>query len=123
MAKTVKKAETPVKTPEAVKAPVTAEAVKTPAVSETKSAAKKAAPKTVKTKAAAKKTTKTAKASAAEKVYVEYQGRQMDMDAILEAVKTAAGKKSVKSLEVYVKPEDGAAYYVVGGKDTGKAII
>ncbi len=123
MAKTVKKAETPVKTPEAVKAPVTAEAVKTPAVSETKSAAKKAAPKTVKTKAAAKKTTKTTKASAAVKVYVEYQGRQMDMDAILEAVKTAAGKKSVKSLEVYVKPEDGAAYYVVDGKDTGKAII
>ena len=123
MAKTVKKAETPVKTPEALKAPVTAEAVKTPAVSETKSAAKKAAPKTVKTKAAAKKTTKTTKASAAVKVYVEYQGRQMDMDAILEAVKTAAGKKSVKSLEVYVKPEDGAAYYVVDGKDTGKAII
>lgn len=128
MAKTVKKAETPVKTPEAVKAPVTAEAVKTPAVSETKSAAKKAAPKTVKTKAAAKKTTKTTtkaapKASTAVKVFVEYQGRQMDMDAILEAVKTAAGKKSVKSLEVYVKPEDGAAYYVVDGKDTGKAII
>lgn len=125
MAKTVKKAETPVKTSEALKAPVAAEAVKTPAVSETKSAAKKAAPKTVKTKAAAKKTTTKAapKASTAVKVFVEYQGRQMDMDAILEAVKTAAGKKSVKSLEVYVKPEDGAAYYVVDGKDTGKAII
>lgn len=130
MAKTVKKAETPVKTSETVKTPAAAETVKTPAVSETKPAkapAKKAAPKTTKTKTAAKKTAKTTKAapkaSTAVKVYVEYQGRQMDMDAILEAVKAAAGKKSAKSLEVYVKPEDGAAYYVVDGKDTGKAII
>lgn len=127
MAKTVKKAETPVKTTETVKTPVAAETVKTPAVSETKPAkapAKKAVPKAAKTKTAAKKTTKAApKASTAVKVYVEYQGRQMDMDAILEAVKAAAGKKSAKSLEVYVKPEDGAAYYVVDGKDTGKAII
>ena len=91
---------------------------------ETKKAPAKAAPKTVKTKATAKtaKTTKTAaKATSTVKVFVEYQGKQMDMDAILEAVKAAAGVKSVKTLEVYVKPEDGAAYYVVNGKDSGKA--
>jgi CHASE3 domain sensor protein len=107
MAKTTKKAEPAAKTTEAV---------------ESKSA-EKAAPKTAKTKTAAK-TTKTVK-SAVEitptvKVFVEYQGKQMDMDAILKAVKAAAGK-SVKTLEVYVKPEDGAAYYVVNGKDGGKA--
>lgn len=123
MAKTTKKAETAAKTTETVK---TAEETK--AVKETKTAVK-AAPKTAKTKAAAKttktvKTARTAKAAAetapAVKVFVEYQGKQMDMDAILKAVKAAAGK-SVKTLEVYVKPEDGAAYYVVNGKDGGKA--
>lgn len=121
--KTTKKAETAAKTTEAVKAPVAAEKTKT--VKETKPAAKaKAAPKTTKTKAATKttKTTKTAtKAAPTVKVFVEYQGKQVDMDAILEAVKATAGVKTVKSLEVYVKPEDGAAYYVVNGKDSGKA--
>lgn len=115
-AKTTKKAETAAKTTEAVKAPA---AEKAKAVKATKPAAKaKAAPKTA-TKTA--KTTKTAKATPAVKVFVEYQGRQVDMDAVLEAVKATAGVKTVKSLEVYVKPEDGAAYYVVNGKDSGKA--
>ena len=134
MAKTVKKAETPAKTPEAVKAPVAAEAAKIPAVTEAKPATKevkapaktKAAPKKAAKKAAPKKTAKATKAAAAApttKVFVEYQGRQMDMDAILEAVKAASGKKRFKSLEVYVKPEDGAAYYVVNGKDSGKAAL
>jgi len=124
MAKTVKKAEATTKAAEAVKTPVVVEeaktAEKTKAVKkETKTAAKaKTAPK-------AEKTTKTTakKAAPAVKVFVEYQGKQMDLDAILETVKAAAGVKTVKSLEVYVKPEDGAAYYVVNGKDSGKADI
>lgn len=126
MVKTTKKAESAAKA-EAVKTPTAVEAAKTEekkAVKETKKAPAKAAPKTVKTKATAKtaKTTKTAaKATSTVKVFVEYQGKQMDMDAILEAVKATAGVKSVKTLEVYVKPEDGAAYYVVNGKDSGKA--
>ena len=120
MAKIVKKAETPVKAAEAVKAPVVAEETKSvekaKAVKETK-----AAPKAVKKTPKAEKAVKETKDEApAVKVFVEYQGKQMDMDAILEAVKAAAGKR-VKSLEVYVKPEDGAAYYVVNGKDSGKA--
>lgn len=125
MAKIVKKAETPVKAAEAVKAPVVAEETKSvekaKAVKETK-AAPKAVKKTAKAKApkAEKAVKETKEAAPAVKVFVEYQGKQMDMDAILEAVKAAAGKR-VKSLEVYVKPEDGAAYYVVNGKDSGKA--
>ena len=121
MTKTTKKAETAAKT-EAVKAPVAAEATKTEAKKVVKET-KKAAPKTTKTKAAAKTTKPAAKAAPSVKVFVEYQGKQMDMDAILEAVKAAAGVKTVKSLEVYVKPEDGAAYYVVNGKDSGKAAL
>lgn len=117
MAKTAKKAETAAKTTEAVKT-----AAETKAVKETKPAVK-AAPKTAKAKTTTK-TTKTAKTAVetapAVKVFVEYQGKQMDMDNILKVVKAAAGK-SVKTLEVYVKPEDGAAYYVVNGKASGKA--
>lgn len=54
------------------------------------------------------------------KVFVEYQGRQVDQDAILKAVKADWKGESVKSLEVYVKPEDGAVYYVVNGEGAGR---
>ena len=121
MAKTIKKAESAAKTTEAVKAPTAVETKTTEtakAVKETKTA--------VKAKAAKKPAAKTAKTAAkaaapSVKVFVEYQGKQMDMDAILATVKATAGVKTIKTLEVYVKPEDGAAYYVVNGKDGGKA--
>lgn len=149
MTKIVKKDETPVKAVEAVKAP--AAVVETKAVKEVKAAPKaaekKTAPKAAEKKAApkAKAATKTAKAiktakkaapkaKAAKapkaekaasnvKVFVQYHGSEIAMDAIVESVKAAAGVKSAKSLEVYVKPEDGAAYYVVNGKDTGKVTL
>lgn len=137
MTKIVKKDETPVKVVEAVKAPAAVEETK--AVKESKAAPKaaekKAAPKakvaaktTKATKKAAPKA-KAAKAPKAEKaasnvkVFVQYHGNEIAMDAIVESVKAAAGVKSAKSLEVYVKPEDGAAYYVVNGKDTGKVTL
>lgn len=143
MAKTVKKDETPVKAVEAVKTPAAVEETKAvkeevktaPKAAKTAPKAAKAAAKTAKAtkekKAAKPKAApKAAKAPKAEKtaasavkVFVEYQGKQMDVDAILEAVKAAAGVKRAKSLEVYVKPEDGAAYYVVNGKDSGKAAL
>lgn len=126
-----KKAETTAKAVEAVKAPAAA-AVKPVEAKSVEKTEKKAAPKAAKkeTKKAAKTTkkaaTKTAKketkaAAATVKVFVEYQGKQTDMDAIVAAVKANAGVKTFKTLEVYVKPEDGAAYYVVNGKDSGKA--
>lgn len=145
MAKTVKKDEAAVKAAETVKTPVVAEEVK--AAPKAAEAAPKAAkaPKAKKTAAAkAPKAEKAAKAPKAKKtatkaktvkepkdektasgvkVFVQYQGNEIAMDAIMEAVKAAAGVKRVKALEVYVKPEDGAAYYVVNGKDTGKVAL
>lgn len=126
MAKTVKKAAAAAKPAEAVKTPA-AETVKAPVATKTtakpktaKAPAKtKAAPKKASAKTAAKT---TAKASGV-KVFLEYQGHQVDMDAILEAVKATAGVKTIKTMEVYVKPEDGAAYYVINGKETGKATM
>lgn len=103
---TTKKTETAAKE---VKAPKAEKAVK-----ETKTAkttAKKAAPKAAEKKPAAKKA--TAKAPAV-KLFVEYQGRQVSQEDILTAVLAAAGK--AKTVEIYVKPEDGAAYYVADGE-------
>ena len=96
-----------------------AEKAATPAKETKKTATKATAPKketkTAEKKPAAKKAT-TAKASAA-KVFVEYQGYQVGLEDILAAVQAAAGKSKVT--EIYVKPEDGAAYYVAG-KESGK---
>ena len=96
-----------------------AEKAATPAKETKKTTAKAAAPKketkAAEKKPAAKKTT-TAKAPAV-KVFVEYQDRQVSLEEILAAVQANAGK--AKTLEVYVKPEDGAAYYVAGD-ESGK---
>lgn len=70
----------------------------------------KAAPKAAEKKPAAPKIP-------AVKVFVEYQGRQVSQEDILTAVMAKVGK--AKTVEVYVKPEDGAAYYVADG-ETGK---
>ena len=83
------------------------------AVKEIKTAAKATETKK-ETKAPAKKaTTKTAAKTSAVKVFVEYRGRQASLDEILAAVTAQTAK--AKTVEVYVKPEDGAAYYVADG--------
>ena len=100
------------------------------AAAKTETAAKKAAAKTEtaakKTATAAKKTvTKAAEkveAKTGDKIVLEFADRQIEMKAVLEACKAdykAQTKKTAKNVQVYVKPEDNAAYYVVG-KFTGK---
>ena len=103
------------------------------AAAKTETAAKKAAAKTEtaakKTAAAAKKTVKkaadkveTKKAAAAKKeagdnIVLEYGDKKFEMKAVLEACKAdykAQTKKTAKNVQVYVKPVDNAAYYVVG---------
>lgn len=124
---------------ETVKAPVKEVAVKaepaktTPVkeevVKEEKAPAKKAtAPKKATPKTAAKtttKTVKTAKEAVSQNVYIQFAGKEVKSEELVEQVKalwTAEGHRasSIKSLEVYVKPEDMAAYYVINGKDNGK---
>lgn len=86
------------------------------------------APKTVKApKAKAEKAPKAAKAKAekaakapAITLCVEHQGRQVTAEAVVAAVKADWTGEAIKTLEVYVKPEDGAVYYVVNGTGTGK---
>lgn len=75
----------------------------------------------VKVEAAPKKTTKKVNAS----IMVEYNGQSVSTDAVLENVKKtfeAEGNKlsAIKDLQIYVKPEDNAAYYVINQDITGK---
>ena len=93
-----------------------AEEVKTEAA---KAPAKKAAAK----KPAAKKAAAPAKA---EVIKVQFGGNEYDTAAIVEAVKAAykaENKSAIKTLSVYIKPEENAAYYVVNDKVNGKVDI
>lgn len=70
-----------------------------------KAEAKKAAPK----KAAAKKTPQV-------KTYVEFFGKQISTQAIAEQIENQNTDKKIETLEIYVKPEENAAYYVINGE-------
>lgn len=75
-------------------------------------------------KTAARKTTtrKTAakKAEAEVNVYIQYNEKETAAKDILEAVKASFAEKNpeteIKTIEIYVKPEEGVAYYVVNGQ-------
>ncbi|MGN0622787.1 MAG: DUF6465 family protein, partial [Oscillospiraceae bacterium] len=86
---------------------------KTEAKSEKKAAEKKAPAKKAAAKPEAKKET----------VVLQFAGKEINVDAIVESAKAdfkANNKGCVRKLDVYVKPEDNAAYYVVNGKTEGK---
>lgn len=99
-----------------VKAEPVKVAAKAPAAE--KPAAKKPAAK----KTAAKKT--SAKKDIKVKAIVEYYGKQVEEKEIIASVKkawTKSGRKvgEIKAIDLYIKPEEGAVYYVINGVDTG----
>lgn len=102
---------------ESAKAAVAAEPVK--AVEETAAAVteeKKPAAK----KPAAKKTTAAKKPAAPEsKVVVQFGGSEVNTDELVEKAKIASEVKSIKKVDVYVKPEVNKVYYVVNGDTFG----
>ena len=76
---------------------------------------------TVEAEAPAKKpAAKRAPRAPKTKVVLEYKGVQVDLDDVLAAVRADWTGETTKTLEVYLKPEDGAAYYVVNGGEAGK---
>ncbi|MCI8863602.1 MAG: hypothetical protein HFI20_14180 [Lachnospiraceae bacterium] len=123
--KTAETAAAPVKEAAGKAEPVKTAPVKEAAVKEEKAAApKKAAPKAA-VKTTTTKTAKTAKEAASQNIYIQFAGKEVKAEELVEQVKalwTAEGHRasSIKSLEVYVKPEDMAAYYVINGKENGK---
>lgn len=114
--------------PVEVKEPIKAEAKADLKKAGRKPAAKKAAPakKAATTAKAEKKSpaTKKAPAKAAKIVttsVLQVAGNEFDFDKVVKAVEGLKKKNEGKSLEIYVKPEDRAIYYVVNGKG-GKKI-
>ncbi len=97
----------------------------------TKTTATKAAEKKAPAKTAAKTTTKAAekkapvkKAAPAKKapvkktetVYIQCCGYEVTAADITAKVVAAVGKKTVKELNIYVKPEEGKVYYTADGE-------
>lgn len=75
-------------------------------------------------KTATRKTT-TKKETASKEVFVEFYGQQSSVEAVEAKVKeafVAEGHKvsTIKSLKMYLKPEEGAAYYVINEKFAGR---
>ena len=123
---TTKKAEdvkinAPVKTVETAKTETAAPAVKA-GVKETVKEAPKAE---VKTEAVKAEAPKAEKKEAVQNVYVQFAGKEIltaDLAAQVTEKWVALGHRasSIKELNLYVKPEDNAAYYVINGKESGK---
>ncbi len=84
-----------------------------------KPAAKKAAP----AKNTAAKKAPAKKAEPKVTVKVQFSGNEYDIDEITKNVAKAykgSVKGAVKSVDIYVKPEDGAVYYVVNSEVSDK---
>lgn len=61
-------------------------------------------------------------------VTVEYAGNQYEEKDIVQKVKdawVAAGKKikDIQNLNIYIKPEETAAYYVINEGESGKIAL
>lgn len=84
-----------------------------------------ARPKRHMVKAATQNNTQTVKEEAVrETICLQYQGKDITNETMVSMVKTAwkeSGKnvKDIKTLDIYVKPEEGQLYYVINGEVTG----
>lgn len=85
-------------------------------------AAKKTAPKAKTTEKPAAKTTKAA-AAPKETVKIQFGADEYDFAEIKKAVEADCKSKvkgKIKSIEIYIKPEDKTVYYVVNGDFSDK---
>ncbi len=109
-------------------APVKAEVKAEPAKAEVKAAPAKAAKKPAAKKAAAKKP--AAKATDVKvSVNVQFGGKSYTTEDLVKIAKDVwkydlkQKAADFKSVELYVKPEDGMTYYVINGKEAGSFYI
>lgn len=89
-----------------------------------KAAGKKTARKTAAKKAPAKKAAEEKSAEAKTTIILEYCGRQVTETTMIAGAKKVwadAGRtEAIETMELYVKPEDGAVYCVINGEPVGK---
>ena len=103
--------------------------VKTAAAKKTETAEAKKAEK----KPAAKKASKPGRKPAAKKemkvnAYVEYREKQVEEKTIIADVKKAWTKSGgkigdIKTMDLYIKPEEDAVYYVINGTEKGSVVF
>ncbi len=138
-AEEVKAAPAAAKAEEVKAAPAAKEEKKAPAkkaAAPKKEAAKKApakkaeAPKAAAKKAPAKKAAAPkAAAKKAATLYVQFADKSYSMDELVKIAEDVwvydLGKKAadMKSVEIYVKPEESRAYFVVNGEENGSFLI
>lgn len=112
-AKAAEAVEAEAKTEPAAKAEPVAEA-----------AGKKTARKTAAKKAPAKKAAEEKSAEAKTTIILEYCGRQVTETTMIAGAKKvwadAGCTEAIETMELYVKPEDGAVYCVINGEPVGK---
>ena len=87
-----------------------------------KSGAKKAAASTKKASEAAKKNLRRLSVT---ETFIQYSGKEVRESSILDKIEEVykeAGHRvsAIKSMQIYIKPEENAAYYVINKKNTGK---
>ena len=109
--------EKPAEVKEEVKAPVEEEAAKEPAKKAAKPAAKKPATKA----APAKKEKEEVKPDG----YIQFQGQEAVVEEVIEKAKKqfvdeGHRMSTIKTIQVYLKPEEYAAYYVINQKHAGR---
>lgn len=74
------------------------------------------------------KAAKPAKAAAKEtiKCTIEFGGKNTTIESIVanikEAYKAEGNKDAIKTLDVYIQPENDVAYYVINGVEEGKSV-
>lgn len=61
-------------------------------------------------------------------LFIQYNGREIKEKEIVASIKkswTEAGNKisDIKTLEVYVKPEENIVYYVINETESGKVVL
>lgn len=136
------KAEKPVAKKAVAKKPVAEKKAEKPAaekkVAEKKAPAKKAEKvekPVAEKKAPAKKAEKTVKKAAGKKaaekatVYVQFAGKSFSQDELVKIAKDVwqydmnMKAEDFKTVEIYVKPEDNAAYFVVNGEFQGSFVL
>ncbi len=127
----MKKTRTSSKATAKVAAPVVekAPATKTPVETKTEAAVAEVVEAEVKEtpakKAPAKKASATKKTAIKENVYLQYGGKEISQDDIVKQIKEVWTKElkkkvgEIKSINIYLKPEEDAAYYVVNDDVTG----
>ncbi len=80
---------------------------------------RKTEPAVKKAEKAIKETSRKATAALVPEVFVQWNGREAGCAALVEKAKAdfkAQNKGAIRSCKLYIKPEDGAAYYVINGK-------